>query len=308
MRKNWSNKEINELQNLYIDRSLCCSEISKIMTDRTPTSIHLKIKRLKLRHTKKQEFMARSRIHIGSNNSMYGKKGPNKGLTKEISKRIKDAALKSSETRKKLYQSGILKRKIGIENPMFGRTPWSKGLTKNTSEKIRIASEKISRAKKKLWENLPESLKKEKINFLNKISKKRKKKRTSIEIAVENMLKDIGIDFKPEFNIENFTSDFFIPSYNMAIECFGDYWHYNPKIYSNPPDKYQMKNIDRDKRKESLFKKKKILYIKFWENDIKNRPDCIKNFLSRFLMLDDINDSEESFIMNSYWNQSGKVL
>jgi tRNA A37 threonylcarbamoyladenosine biosynthesis protein TsaE len=71
MYKKWSDKEIAELRDFYENKGLCCIEISKIMTSRTPISIHIKIDRLKLRHTKEQEISARSRIHIGPNNPMY---------------------------------------------------------------------------------------------------------------------------------------------------------------------------------------------------------------------------------------------
>lgn len=57
----------------------------------------------------------------------------------------------------------------------------------------------------------------------------------------------------------------------------GDYWHANPKIYVDKKlTEAQIKNIDRDKRKNTLLKTKSINFIRFWECDIKNNFETVK--------------------------------
>lgn len=63
----------------------------------------------------------------------------------------------------------------------------------------------------------------------------------------------------------------------MVIECDGDYWHVNPKFYKNKIlTAAQIKNIERDTRKNILLTNKKIDFVRFWEDDIKNNFEKVK--------------------------------
>lgn len=109
---------------------------------------------------------------------------------------------------------------------------------------------------------------------------------TEIEIILaENLLK-AKIPFIKQFNIDNkFSCDFAIPIYKIIIECDGDYWHANPKIYDRKNlDKRQIKNLTRDKFKDMYLKRKGWTVLRFFESDIKLDIDkCInkiKNHIS----------------------------
>ena len=108
----WSKEEIKLLHYFYIELGLSLSELSdkfiKNYPLRTYTAIEVKIKKLKLHHTKEQTKTLKSRLNSGENNGMYGKVGANMGLTKENCERIKNAGIKMSETRKILFKEGIL--------------------------------------------------------------------------------------------------------------------------------------------------------------------------------------------------------
>ena len=69
--------------------------------------------------------------------------------------------------------------------------------------------------------------------------------------------------------MNRFILDFWIPSCNLCLECNGDYWHGNPKIYVQP-DKYQKKNIDRDQRKAEMLARQGFNIVTLWESDINN--------------------------------------
>jgi very-short-patch-repair endonuclease/transposase len=85
-----------------------------------------------------------------------------------------------------------------------------------------------------------------------------RKKRTSIEEAMANELKSRGIKYIEQYNLGNkFALDFFLPDYNIVIECDGDYWHRRPEA------------IRRDKAKNAYIKACGLSLYRFWESEIK---------------------------------------
>jgi very-short-patch-repair endonuclease len=155
-------------------------------------------------------------------------------------------------------------------------TPGFKGHTHSEESKKKIAiNTKISlensinpRKKNIFWigrKHREES--KEKISKTRKIRIKEGKivhitpmKDTSIEIKIQNFLKELKIDFFTHYhmNIEHYyRCDIFIPSLNLVIECDGDYWH-----------KYPIGNdLDHIRTKELIEKGFKVLRL--WGDDIK---------------------------------------
>lgn len=85
-------------------------------------------------------------------------------------------------------------------------------------------------------------------------------KDTTIEVKIQNFLKQLGIEFytHQHMNIEHeYQCDILIPSLNIVIECYGNYWHKYP---------YGRK-IDIQRCQELKEKGYKVLV--FWENEIK---------------------------------------
>ena len=157
MRVYWSKEEEEELKYYYEELGLSLSEFLddflKKYPIRTKISLEVKIGKLKLRHTKNQIHDLKSRLNTGEKNGMYGKIGPNTGLTKENSERMLNASKKMSKTRKELFENGIL-NVSGEKNGMYGKESWCKGKTKYTDIRIENACEKMSISKKNLWNNL----------------------------------------------------------------------------------------------------------------------------------------------------------
>ena len=130
---------------------------------------------------------------------------------------------------------------------------WNTGLTKKTDERVRNHSIIL----KEIW-NKPE--------YIQFAKDRRAKiiyptKDTSIEIKVQNFLKQLGIEFFTHQYMKQikhgYQCDILIPSMNMVIECDGDYWH-----------KYPVGNdIDHIRTFELLSKGFKVLRL--WEFEIK---------------------------------------
>jgi hypothetical protein len=81
-----------------------------------------------------------------------------------------------------------------------------------------------------------------------------------------------------EYEINNkITSDIFVPEINTIIECYGDYWHGNPKKYQ--PD-YFHKNCrmsirdiwEKDHDREVIIQETHKLQI-IWESDWKTKKE-----------------------------------
>lgn len=80
---------------------------------------------------------------------------------------------------------------------------------------------------------------------------------SSIEIKMRDELTSRLIPFVEQYPIGNrFVSDFYIPKYNIIIECDGNYWHNLPEVK------------ERDKMKNELIKNEGRSLYRFWESEI----------------------------------------
>jgi very-short-patch-repair endonuclease len=281
MRKFWGEEELEFLKKLYEIDGLSLSELAPIFNEkynRSLESLSVKIGRLKLKHTKEQISKIKSRLNSGDGNGMYGKVSPMKGLCKENSELMRIKSIKTSKTRKQMFKDGLLSTS-GENNGMYGKTSWTNGLTKHTDERLLNYGKKISILKKKEWLDKTEEEKQIVITRLND-AMIQVRKPTKIEIKINDFLVSENIKFEKNYLIKNFRVDFYLNEFNLVIECDGDYWHGNPKFYSiDDYDKIQNKNFDRDKRKEKMLVNDNIDFIRFWEDDIKNNFDNVKNLI-----------------------------
>lgn len=86
------------------------------------------------------------------------------------------------------------------------------------------------------------------------------KKDSSIEVKIQNFLKQLGIEFFTHQHMKikhSYQCDIFIPSKNLVIECDGNYWHSYPVG----------KELDEIRASELIQSGVKILRL--WEFDIK---------------------------------------
>ena len=106
-------------------------------------------------------------------------------------------------------------------------------------------------------------------------------KDSSIEIKIQNFLKEIGIEHITHFYVKNielrYRCDIFIPSMNLVIECDGDYWHGNPiRYFKKELNEYQIKQRQKDELRSKQLLEKGYKIIRLWEHEINNMT--IKQF------------------------------
>jgi len=210
---------------------------------------------------------------------MFGKTSAMKGLTKETSEVMKVKSERTSQTRLKMFKDGRLKGANGKSNPMYGKKSWCNGLTKYTNGTLAMAGLKISKLRAEYWNSRSEEERHVIVEKLNR-GMINSRSGTTIENRIEEVLNDFKTDVVKNKRIGMFYVDFFMPDYNLAIECDGDYWHANPMFYTpNSLSATQRRNIDRDERKNLMLKQMGIDLLRFWEHDIVLNLNDIKQTL-----------------------------
>lgn len=92
--------------------------------------------------------------------------------------------------------------------------------------------------------------------------------RTSIEIAVADMLKTTKYSFSEQYQIGPYTCDFCLPAHELIIEADGTYWH----------SKKKSQRID--KAKNTYLRNRGYKLLRLSEADINARPDWCKEQIS----------------------------
>lgn len=100
-----------------------------------------------------------------------------------------------------------------------------------------------------------------------------KGKDTYLEEYMTSFLKKHDIDYIPQKAVRWCNYDFYLPKYNTLIECQGEYWHCDHRLYDKPKNAIQRKNIVKNETKRDIAQKEDIFLIEVWENEIKNFPD-----------------------------------
>ena len=96
-----------------------------------------------------------------------------------------------------------------------------------------------------------------------------------IPLLLEEIVKEIKqLGYNPihSYRVDSKICDVYIPSLNLIIEYFGDYWHCNPakfsKDYFNPTtQRYAHDQWERDNRKKQVAEAEGYAVIIVWESD-----------------------------------------
>lgn len=127
------------------------------------------------------------------------------------------------------------------------------------------------------------------------------------QIAINDLLKDLNIQYKNEYACKYFSIDNYLPEFNLMIEVMGDFWHCNPLTYKNIKQEVQVKRIPKDKVKHTYIKNHyniEILYL--WENDINNNIELCKKLILKYISSKGILNNYHSF--NYYLKENNLTL
>jgi very-short-patch-repair endonuclease len=97
---------------------------------------------------------------------------------------------------------------------------------------------------------------------------------SGIELLVEEILKEYGIEYKAEVALGNYSIDFVLPRLNIALEVDGSYWH-------GTSGKLKSRVKTREK-KDRLITEAGYRSVKVSEEELKEEPErkVLKNILA----------------------------
>jgi len=112
---------------------------------------------------------------------------------------------------------------------------------------------------------------------------------TSIELKLAALLKSLNIDYEAQKVFGYWVFDFYLPNYDLFIECDGDYWHANPRKYSvSDLNGTQRRVVSIGKKKDNYIIENKRKLVRFWEYDINNNIDFVKSEIERLTCIDNL--------------------
>ena len=141
--------------------------------------------------------------------------------------------------------------------------------------------DKREKSKKERWNNLSTEEQYSQIkNFIGAGSKL--KKDTKIELIIKEVLDNVGfvegVNYRRNIGIAHYNVDFIINDH-CIVECYGDYWHKNPKFFGKEGETKR----EKDKIKEQFLNEKGYRFIYFWEVDIHNSLADVTTKLLKFI-------------------------
>ena len=108
------------------------------------------------------------------------------------------------------------------------------------------------------------------------------------EKEIVGELKLLGYKTIHSYRVDSKICDVFIPSLNLIIEYFGDYWHCNPKKYepdyfNKKKNKFAWELWDYDKKKIDLIKSYGYNLEVVWEGDLKFNNKLIELIIENYV-------------------------
>ena len=220
-------------------------------------------------------------------------KGWNKGLTKETSKKVKKAAELRKKTAFERVKGKTWEEIFGKQRALEIKKKLSlackgKVITPETREKIsstlkkhhpgrgKPISEEVKEKIRNSLKNHPMLWKKERIEKIKAARAKQKlpKENSSIELKIQDFLKKLGVDFYTHQYVREiehkYRCDIFIPKAKLIIETDGDYFHGNPKFYSQEElTQKQIEQKQRDQIRTEELIESGFKILRLWESEIK---------------------------------------
>jgi very-short-patch-repair endonuclease len=124
---------------------------------------------------------------------------------------------------------------------------------------------------------------KERLRSMNSMQSKTQH-RNKLEITGRTILEELQIKFTEQELINNkILVDVFVPSKNLIIEWWGDYWHGHSSKIKGSPDKRQAKRMALDKSQRKYFEKCGFKFLSFWEHELYKTKDKVINKIKETL-------------------------
>lgn len=114
----------------------------------------------------------------------------------------------------------------------------------------------------------------------DKAMKNNRSRISSLNKLYYNILNELNIEYIPEYEVNNYHYDIYLPHYNLIIELNGDYWHCNPSIYTFNYFHSQINLFAYEIWEKDYFKIKNVIDNKYnlviiWESYIKENKNSI---------------------------------
>jgi len=120
-----------------------------------------------------------------------------------------------------------------------------------------------------------------------KRKKQKTQKRPKIETKVAQFLDGLKLNYQQNYRIDKYSVDFFVEG-RYIIECYGDFWHCNPKKYE--PDYYNKglkceakKRWRRDSERQWSLEAMGYPMLVLWESQINSNAKSCKSKILRHL-------------------------
>ncbi len=204
---------------------------------------------------------------------------------------------KNLNCRKCLHQS-----QIGIGNPFYGKTHSDISKDKISKSRTGKYSGDENHMKKDIYREMSKNIMKNNWdnNILNseKMSEQLKNTRRNGKIKsvisskkekeIITLINKLGFDSVHSYRVDSKICDIYIPTLNLIIEYFGDYWHCNPIKYSenyfNQKKNMLAKEIwEYDSKKIDLIKKYGYNLEVIWETEYKNDNKLINKIIEKYV-------------------------
>lgn len=92
---------------------------------------------------------------------------------------------------------------------------------------------------------------------------------SEFEKRVVDYVSELGYEVIRQHKVGRYRIDAFLPELNVALECNGDYFHCNPRLYPDgPSDPIQVNNVKRDERRAPILESLGYRLIQIWESDV----------------------------------------
>jgi G:T-mismatch repair DNA endonuclease (very short patch repair protein) len=196
-----------------------------------------------------------------------------------------------------------LSLQVGEGNPFYGKKHSEKTKNKISNNRVGKATgknnamskkkwrDKSRKAIKKKWDNgemeHARKIMSDKLKETRKLGKIKSVITSKKENEIIKYIKSLGYSSIHSYKVDTKICDVYIPSLNLIIEYFGDYWHCNPERYdrnyfNEKKQKYAWELWEYDKNKLELIKSYGYNLEVIWEKDLKNNNKLIENLISKY--------------------------